>query len=275
MFIPTGGRLAAKAVLYVGVPQLLEFGYGDIRECSRESLEILAGQDCEKANIAMTMYGAGLWLDEREAFHAQIAGIMEYLEAPAHGWVPDWIAIWERDANCARRLTQVLEDLQPATVMTAEAAGRAGPARTIPDAGVASEGKKHVFVAMPYDDETMLDVYVFGVCGPVNEAGCLCERCDQSAFTGDVLDRIKSRISSASVVIADMTGANPNVYLEVGYAWGQGVPTLLIARKGEELLFDVKTHRCLYYKNISDLKRQLIDLLPGIVADGGAGDSLK
>lgn len=270
LLIRTGGRLRAKAVLYLGVPGPMEFGYADVRDCARESLRILAGQDCEKAEVATTMYGAGLWLDEREAFDAQIAGMMEYLKAPVNGWVPDRVAIWERDGNRAGRLTELLAGLELGGAVTTGAAGRSGAVRPIPDAGAASQDKKHVFVAMPYDD-AMLDVYEFGVCGPVNDAGCLCERCDQEAFTGDVLDRIRSRISSASVVIADMTGANPNVYLEVGYAWGQGVPTLLIARKGEELLFDVKTHRCIYYKSISDLRRQLTNLLPGIAA-GAGGD---
>ena len=261
LFIPTLGRLRPKAVLYLGVPDLREFGYADIREFSRESLRILSGLDCAKADVATTVHGAGLWLDEREAFYAQIAGIMEYLKEPAHGWAPESLTIWERDQNRAARLTQLLDGLELPPDLGARAGGRPEPPSAIPDAGAASEEKKHVFVAMPYDDD-MLDVYEFGVREPVNDAGCLCERCDQSAFTGDVLDRIKSRISSANVVIADMTGANPNVYLEVGYAWGQGVPTLLIARKGSELLFDVKTHRCIYYKSISDLRKQLTDLLP-------------
>ncbi|WP_295583442.1 hypothetical protein [uncultured Lamprocystis sp.] len=124
---------------------------------------------------------------------------------------------------------------------------------------------------MPYDED-MQDVYEFGICEPVNASGCLCERCDRSAFTGEVLDRIRKRIASATVVIADMTGANPNVYLEVGYAWGKGVPVLLVAKKGEQLQFDVRIHRCIYYKNISDLRKQLLHLMPELVSEGVVDD---
>jgi len=34
------------------------------------------------------------------------------------------------------------------------------------------------------------------------------------------LDQVKKEIESATLVIADITGSNPNVYLKVGYAWG-------------------------------------------------------
>jgi hypothetical protein len=59
------------------------------------------------------------------------------------------------------------------------------------------------------------------------------------------------------LVIADLTGANANVYLEVGYAWGKDRPTVLVAKKGNELKFDVSGQRCIVYKNISDLAKKL------------------
>jgi hypothetical protein len=151
------------------------------------------------------------------------------------------------------------------------AAGREITKASIPDAGASSNLKQHVFVAMPYD-LAMEDVFEFGIREPVNAAGCLCERCDRSVFTGDVLERIKLRIATATVVVADMSGSNPNVYLEVGYAWGKGVPTLLVARDGEELKFDVKTHRCVYYKNISHLRKQLAELLPQLTNEKMKGN---
>jgi len=58
---------------------------------------------------------------------------------------------------------------------------------------------------------------------------------DQEAFTGDILDRIKKKIETATVVIAELSGANPNVYLEVGYAWGKDVPTILLVKETDEI----------------------------------------
>ena len=271
--IPTSGKLPCKRVLFLGVPPLWDFGYAEIRQFSKDALAILAREDCEKAFLAMTMHGVGYGLDEREAFSAEVAGLMEYRQSPDNTWNPERIVIVERDAGRAQRMTTFLQDIQIAAGVDGKSAHQRSTTRSLPNAGIDSNTKKHIFVAMPYDEE-MEDVYEFGICEPINAAGCLCERCDRSAFTGDVLDRILNRIASASVVLADMTGSNPNVYLEVGYAWGKGVPTLLIAKKGQELLFDVRTHRCVFYTNISDLRRQLAELMP-ILATGALGGELE
>jgi hypothetical protein len=109
---------------------------------------------------------------------------------------------------------------------------------------------------MPFADE-YADRFHYGIMGAANSAGFLCERADLASFTGDVIAWVKERIGSAALVIADLTGANPNVYLEVGYAWGRGVDTVLIAAEGSELKFDVRTQRCLLFRNIRHLEELL------------------
>ena len=122
--------------------------------------------------------------------------------------------------------------------------------------GYDSQSKPHIFVAMPFAEE-MEDVFHFGIQGPVNASGFLCERADIASFTGDVVEWVKRRIASASLVIADLSGANPNVYLEVGYAWGCGRPTILLTRDTSHLRFDVQSQKCLTYKKIKDLESML------------------
>ena len=109
---------------------------------------------------------------------------------------------------------------------------------------------------MPFTRQ-MDDVYYFGIEAPVHAAGLLCERVDQASFTGHILDQIRERIETASVVIADLTTANPNVYLEVGYAWGKDRPTILLVQDVNDLRFDVKSQKCLVYDRIIDLARLL------------------
>ena len=122
--------------------------------------------------------------------------------------------------------------------------------------GYDSWSKAHVFVAMPFEEETD-DVYHYDIQGAVKASGFLCERADLSSFTGDVMNWVRQRIDSATLVIADLSGANANVYLEVGYAWGLKRPTVFLVRDVKDLKFDVKGQRCLVYKKIKDLEGKL------------------
>jgi hypothetical protein len=116
---------------------------------------------------------------------------------------------------------------------------------------------------MPFAKE-MRVVWRYGIQQPVHRAGLLCERMDEEAYLGDVLTQIKSRIEGASIVIADLSGANPNVFLEVGYAWGKGRPTLFLSKTGEKIPFDVQGHKCLIYEDAVDLEEKLAKELEGL-----------
>jgi hypothetical protein len=96
-----------------------------------------------------------------------------------------------------------------------------------------------------------------GIQQAVDSAGYLCERGDLATFTGDVIAWVKERIDTASLLVADLSTANPNVYLEVGYAWGKGIPTVLLAAEAADFRFDVKGQRCLLYKSIRTLEELL------------------
>jgi hypothetical protein len=120
---------------------------------------------------------------------------------------------------------------------------------------------------MPFKKE-MDDVFYYGIQMPLHAAGLLCERVDQDIFSGGIMEYVKSRIETAAVVVAELTGGNPNVYLEVGYAWGKGRPIILIARDEKELHFDVRGQRCLVYERIKDLEEILAKELKGMILKG-------
>ncbi len=52
---------------------------------------------------------------------------------------------------------------------------------------------------------------------------------------------IFAKLHRSSVVLADITGMRPNCFLELGYALGRELPTMLMARKDSALPFDVQT----------------------------------
>ena len=58
---------------------------------------------------------------------------------------------------------------------------------------------------------------------------------------GRIDQEIFAKLHRSSVVIADITGLRPNCFLELGYALGRGLPTMLIAKAGSEHPFDIYT----------------------------------
>jgi hypothetical protein len=64
-------------------------------------------------------------------------------------------------------------------------------------------------------------------------------RPDEMTTPGAPLSEIFAALRSANVVVAIVSGDDPNVYYELGLAAGAGVPTLVAARAGESLPMDL------------------------------------
>lgn len=291
VLLESRGAVRAPRVLFVGTAPLQRLRYPQIRELARRALEIVCNEVPAAEHLAMTVHGVRYGLDEVEAALAQLSGYADYL---ARGRLAALrrISIVEHSAGRVERLRQGLERDLPRLGFVPRGAGHwvytpaGGPveigpppvaepqARAVAPTGKPQVGtptpaveKPHAFIAMPYDPE-LDDVYYYGIQRPVHASGLLCERVDQEVFTGDILARIRERIKSAAVVIAEMTGGNPNVYLELGYAWGVGRPTVLLAKGVEHLRFDVQGQRCLVYGKIKELEDRLGTELEALKAKG-------
>lgn len=64
-------------------------------------------------------------------------------------------------------------------------------------------------------------------------------RIDQEIFT---------KLHRSRVVLADITGLRANCFLELGYALGRGLPTMVLAKAGTELPFDIYSLSAHYWK---------------------------
>lgn len=105
------------------------------------------------------------------------------------------------------------------------------------------------FVVMQFTDEYN-DLYKEVIKPVVENYGFECERVDESHTTNPILQDIIQLIRESSVIIADITPNNPNVFYEVGYAHAVNKPTILLCdRKRERLPFDISGFRTLFYDN--------------------------
>lgn len=120
---------------------------------------------------------------------------------------------------------------------------------------------------MPFDSE-FDDVYELGIKQACDLAGTYCERVDEQVFHERILDRIYNQIDKADYIIADMTGKNPNVFYEVGYAHALDKPVILLTKTADEIPFDLRHHpHIIYQPGIHFLKQSLSKKLTSFIAD--------
>lgn len=73
------------------------------------------------------------------------------------------------------------------------------------------------------------------------------KRGDEESNPGSITSQIIESILEADLVVADLSGYNPNVYYEVAVAHGYERPTVHIQRSDEDPAFDLKDMRLVRY----------------------------
>jgi len=105
------------------------------------------------------------------------------------------------------------------------------------------------FVVMQFTDE-FNSLYQEVIKPTCEEFGYNVVRADDIYTTGSIIEDITRLLRECTIVIADVTPNNPNVFYEVGFAHGLGKPTILLSdRKRDRLPFDVSGFRTLFYDN--------------------------
>ncbi|HET6884082.1 MAG TPA: hypothetical protein VFI31_28265 [Pirellulales bacterium] len=104
------------------------------------------------------------------------------------------------------------------------------------------------FVAMqfgdPYDK-----IYRSVVKPKAEKLGFEVVRIDEVNKPGIIFQDIQRKIEDAKVVIAEISAPNQNVYYEIGYAHALNKPTILLAQRGKELPFDIRSYRVIFYED--------------------------
>lgn len=71
-------------------------------------------------------------------------------------------------------------------------------------------------------------------------------------FGQDVLLDIWKAICEAEIVVAEVTGRNPNVFYELGLAHAVGTDVILLSQSSEDIPFDLKRYRHIIYEDNED-----------------------
>jgi hypothetical protein len=255
----------------------LPFSYQSVDKYARTILRIGGTQQAGAAKmpvtIATAIHGPGAGLDACEAMETLVRAFSSELGSGRQLGLLSEVILVEKQKEVFERLQERFSYLAAKKVLSFDDSicfinpGTAQTTVAVDARRVEQLSSKHLFVAMPFAKE-FNNVYYFGIKQPVELRRRKCERVDQDAFTGDIIDRIKKRIDLCELVIADITGNNPNVFFEVGYAQGRRKTVILLSQT-EDTPFDLKTQRQIRYdpQDLSSLvnaiSKQLDDSLSG------------
>ncbi|MCS6177404.1 hypothetical protein [Shewanella baltica] len=117
-----------------------------------------------------------------------------------------------------------------------------------------------VFVLTPFHSkyDGVFEV-VKSVC---EKADIRCIRGDEQNFKGDIFSHVLSNIVKAKVVVANLSGRNPNVLYELGIAHSLDKTTIMVSQLLDDLPVDIKSKRIVTYNETSDLETSLpVELL--------------
>jgi hypothetical protein len=105
------------------------------------------------------------------------------------------------------------------------------------------------FVIMPFTEsfDPVFDIVKDAAYETIRDANFQCYWLKDIHAAGRITDDILRGLTEAAFCIADVTGHNPNVMWETGYAMALGKPTILIGQDIASLPFDLRSHRVLDY----------------------------
>ena len=108
------------------------------------------------------------------------------------------------------------------------------------------------FTIMPFGgwlDDYYLEVYV----PAIKAAGLAPHRADDLFRPSTIVNDIWDYTKKARVLLADLTGKNPNVFYELGLAHALAKPAILLAESMDDIPFDLRSLRIIVYdKNAHD-----------------------
>jgi len=110
---------------------------------------------------------------------------------------------------------------------------------------------------MPFD-AAFDDVYVLAIKQAGEDAGAYVQRVDEQIFRETILQRVYDQIRAADLIVAEMSGRNPNVFYEVGYAHALEKTVILVTRVADDIPFDLKHYpHIVYHGRLAELRAQL------------------
>lgn len=230
-----------------------EWHYALAREVESEGVKLipLMYRDCEVPSMLQTK----VWIDFRDPnnYRGALDRLVRGLHQLSRGASAQTLEIESPEPKPGERL----EELDPTTLSELKAvlkdaveAFKARPdIQTSTAAAIEAEDNDLCFIVMPFSVESLNVVYEDYVQPTlVDQCRLRSERGDDVFGSEVIMDDITRSIRKARLIIADLTGRNPNVFYEVGIAHALNKQVLLMTQSIEDVPFDLRHRRALVYE---------------------------
>lgn len=255
-----------------------------------KELEIALNQEFEKGETRVLpllyrdcdipgLLQSKLWADVRtdHAFEAAFPRIVEAILGKPHavGTPPDAPI---KDQHAIGSIAQPKLESEELRAMIEDLRGKveAFTAKAEPTTAAQQQrvqaDQRLCFMVMPFGVEELNDIYDYFL-KPAIEQNCVlkCERGDDVFGSNVIMDDIRSSIERARLVVADLTGRNPNVFYEVGIAHALNRDVLLLSQSMSDVPFDLRHRRVLIYDNTpkgcKKLERSIVENIQAILGE--------
>jgi hypothetical protein len=116
-----------------------------------------------------------------------------------------------------------------------------------------------IFVLTPFHDDFRDDFQTVAQVG--QELGFTVNRGDERVSQGDIFSQLLRLLVTAKVVVANISGRNPNVFYELGIAHALDKPVILLAHNQTDVPFDIRSKRIVFYQSSEELRDRLSKML--------------
>jgi hypothetical protein len=134
------------------------------------------------------------------------------------------------------------------------------------------------FILMPFQDE-FFEVYEKAFAPAVERCGLSARHAGEIFGNREIVEDIWDSICRCRLVVADVTGRNPNVFYELGVCHTLGKECVVVTQSDQDVPFDIRHRRYLKYKPAKPtvLRTNLERTIKAVLTQGAAapGDAVE
>jgi len=129
-----------------------------------------------------------------------------------------------------------------------------------------STEKDFIFVILPFENSLIFETIIKPT---AKEIGLRCSKADDMFSSGAIMEKIAQNIQKSSLIIADLSNKNPNVFYELGLAHALKKNVIMITQSSDDVPSDLRSLEYFKYsisnsQNIFDFKSKLKNILESV-----------